>query len=236
MKKRVLITGAGRGIGRACAELFIREGYEVVAHYFRSGTEAREIKAAMHICADVSDHIAVRQMFGQIERQLGGIDILVNNAAIAQSKLFDTITPDEWNAMIGVNLSGVFFSCQAAARGMISRKYGRIINISSIWGMTGASMETHYSAAKAGVIGLTKALAKELGSSGITVNCVAPGVVATDMTADLSPADIRALKDQTPLGRLAAPREIADTVFYLASDKASFITGQVISPNGGLVI
>jgi len=230
--KRVLITGAGRGIGRACAELFIKEGYEVIAHYFKSEKAARELKAAKYVCAHISDPVAVSKMFGEI----GGVDILINNAAIAQSKLFDTITAEEWNDMIGVNLSGTFFVSQSAARGMMRCKFGRIINISSVWGITGASMEVHYSAAKAGVIGLTKALAKELAPSGITVNCVAPGVVDTYMLADFTPADLADLKSQTPLGRIADPQEIAQTVFYLASNNASFITGQVISPNGGLVI
>ncbi|MCL2370938.1 MAG: SDR family oxidoreductase [Firmicutes bacterium] len=233
--KRVLITGAGRGIGYACAKKFVSEGYTVVAHYNKSQSGAKKLGATLCVKADISDYKQVAEMFDQINKAIGGVDIVVNNAGIAESKLFDTITPEEWHNMIGVNLSGTFFVSQLAAKGMISRKYGRIINMSSIWGMAGASMETHYSAAKAGIIGLTKAMAKELGPSGITVNCVAPGVIKTDMLDNLTQNDLNELKSQTPLGRLGTPEEIAELIYYLASDKASFITGQVISPNGGLL-
>jgi len=233
--KRVLITGAGRGIGKACAEKFLSEGYTVIAHYNTSEAGVKSLGAAMTVKADISDYNQVAGIFGQINKILGGVDILVNNAGFAQSKLFDTITPEEWNRMIGVNLSGAFYVSQLAVKGMLSKKYGRIINISSIWGMSGAGMETHYSASKAGLIGLTKAMAKELAPSGITVNCVAPGAVDTDMLSDYSKGDIEELKKQILLKRLGTPEEIAELVFFLTSDEASYITGEVISPNGGML-
>ena len=196
---------------------------------------AKELGASI-ICADVSQKSDVELMFSQIQNEFGGVDILVNNAGIAQAKLFTDITEEEWDKMFSVNVKGIFNCTKAALPYMIHKKSGKIINISSIWGITGASCEVHYSASKAAVIGLTKALAKELGPSGITVNCVAPGVVETDMCALLSPEDISALKDETPLGCIGTPDDIAKTVLFLASGGGDFLTGQVISPNGGMVI
>ena len=175
-------------------------------------------------------------MVDKINSRFGGVDVLVNNAAVAQIKLFSDITSDDWDNIFNVNVKGMFNCTKAVLPYMIHQKHGKIVNISSIWGITGASCEVHYSASKAAVIGLTKALAKELGPSGIQVNCVAPGVVNTDMNAELSKEDIEQIADETPLGVIGNASDIANTVCFLASDKADFITGQVISPNGGLVI
>jgi len=191
---------------------------------------------ALPFCADVADEAAVQALFADIERTLGPADILVNNAGIAQQKLFTDLTAAEWDRMFAVHVKGAFHCCQAALPHMIHQKWGRIINISSMWGQVGASCEVHYSAAKAALIGLTKALAKEEGPSGITVNCVAPGVVDTDMMAGFSRADREALADETPLGRLGTPEDIAAAIAFLAGDAGGFLTGQVLAPNGGFVV
>ena len=188
--------------------------------------------SAQIIQADVSDSLQVRKMFEAV----GGIDILVNNAGIAQTKLFTDITDDDWDRMISTNLSSAFYCCRAALPYMISRKWGRIINISSMWGQVGGSCEVHYSAAKAGIIGLTKALAMEEGLSGITVNCIAPGVIKTDMTSHLSENDFTALKDETPMGTIGTPFDIAKAALFFADVSSSFITGQVLGVNGGFVV
>ena len=244
MAQTVLITGGSRGIGRATARLFAENGCNVAVNYRRSAREAeklcgelrREGARAVAVQADVAVRADVDRMVDRIGREFGGVDVLVNNAGIAQQKLFTDITPAEWDRMLAVNLTGMFHCCQAVLPHMIHRKSGRIVNLSSMWGVTGGSCEVHYSAAKAGVIGLTKALAKELGPSHITVNCVAPGVIDTDMLAPLSASDRAALAGETPLMRLGTPLEVAHAIFFLASDHAAFITGQVLSPNGGLVI
>ncbi len=175
-------------------------------------------------------------MHAAIDAELGSVGILVNNAGVAQQKLFTDISPSEWRDMMSVHLDGTFYCCREFLPAMIKRHSGAIINISSMWGQVGGSCEVHYSAAKAGVIGLTKALAKEVGPSGIRVNCVAPGVVRTDMLRDFSEEDLQILADDTPLMRLGTPEDIAETVAFLASVKASYITGQIIAPNGGYVI
>ena len=244
MKKTVLITGASRGIGAATAYCFAKEGYNVVVNYNKSKEKAEKLVSelteqgfsAACIQADVSDGLQVNAMVDKINSRFGGVDVLVNNAAVAQIKLFSDITPDDWDNIFNVNVKGMFNCTKAVLPYMIHQKHGKIVNISSIWGITGASCEVHYSASKAAVIGLTKALAKELGPSGIQVNCVAPGVVNTDMNAELSKEDIEQIADETPLGVIGNASDIANTVCFLASDKADFITGQVISPNGGLVI
>ncbi|MBQ6569385.1 MAG: SDR family oxidoreductase [Clostridia bacterium] len=240
MQKKAIITGASRGIGSATALLFAKNGYEVAINYNKSEKAARQLADyinSMGLCAtaikaDVSDRAQAQRMF----EIFGQPDVLVNNAGIGKQMLFSDITPEIWREMFAVNVDGVYNCCQLALPGMINKKSGRIINISSMWGITGASCEVHYSAAKAAVIGLTKALAKELGPSGITVNCVAPGVIDTDMNAHLSTEDMRALAEDTPLGVIGTAEDIAQTVLFLASDKAKFITGQVISPNGGYLI
>lgn len=240
----VLITGAATGIGRATALSFAADGYNVAVHYNKSEQAALNLCAdiaqqggrAMAVHADVSDAAQVRTMVQRVNEVFGHIDILVNNAGIAQSKLFTELAADDWDAMFDVNVKGVFHCCQSVLPGMISRKKGCIINVSSIWGLVGASCEVHYSAAKAAVIGLTKALAKELGPSGIRVNAVAPGVIETDMIAGLDRQTREALKEETPLCRIGRAEDVAQTIRFLASEGAGFVTGQVISPNGGFVI
>ena len=242
--KVALVTGASRGIGRATAAALARQGYRVAIGYHHNEASALQLAAelgaegfqAIAAGADLADSGQVAEMFRQVEAALGPVEILVNNAGIAQQKLFTQLTDQDWDRLFAVDVRGVFLCCRAALPEMIRRKWGRIVNISSIWGLTGASCEVHYSAAKAAVIGLTKALAKEVGPSGITVNCVAPGVVATEMNAALDAQAMDALREETPLGIIGEPRHIADSVAFLVSPQADFITGQVLSPNGGFVI
>ena len=232
--KRVLITGASRGIGAACARLVAKCGYVVIINYNNSKEEAlrlaREIGAET-IRADVSSSAQVDDMF----KAAGEVNILVNNAGISGFYMLDAMSDDEWNKMIGVNLNGVFYCTRAVLPQMLRRKSGAIVNVSSMWGICGSSCEAAYSASKAGVIGLTKALAKEVGPSGIRVNCVAPGAIDTDMNKKLGGDAIKELCEETPLGRLGSPEEVARAILFLADDDG-FITGQVLSPNGGLVI
>ncbi len=242
--KTVLITGASKGIGAATAIMFAQNGYNVVINYNSSAESAllleRSLKengfSALSYMADVSKSVDVNRMVNDVISRFGRIDVLINNAGIGQQKLFTDITDDDWNKMVAVNLTGTFNCCRAVIPGMVSRKEGCIINTSSIWGMSGASCEVHYSAVKAGIIGMTKALAKELGPSGIRVNCVAPGVINTRMNSNLSVDDLATLADETPLGRIGKTNEVASVSFFLASPEAEFITGQVISPNGGIII
>ena len=244
MSKTVLITGASQGIGSAAAIVFADKGYNVVINYNNSETKAKMLQQSLAKtgckCLAVGANVAypgeVNNMVKQAEYAFGGIDVLVNNAGISSFNLIQDISDADWNEMVSVNLTGVFNTTRAVIPQMIHKKEGAIINVSSIWGITGGAMETHYSAAKAGVIGFTKALAKEVGPSGIRVNCVAPGVIETNMNSNLTLEDMRRLTDDTPLGRLGSPFEVATTIYYLATEDASFITGQVISPNGGFVI
>lgn len=235
MQKTVLITGASRGIGAATAKHFAADGYRVILNYRKNREKAEALAAeigGMAVCADVRDSAQVRAMFSIS----GGVDILINNAGIAQFGLFSDLTESAWYEMLDTTLTGAYHCIQAALPHMLHQKAGRILNISSIWGITGASCETAYSTAKAGLIGMTKALAKELGPSGIRVNCVAPGVIDTDMNANLTDADKTALKEETPLGCVGTPDDVARLLLFLAGKGGDFITGQVISPNGGLVI
>ena len=244
MNKTALITGASKGIGAATAIMFAQNGYDVIINYCSHAESAilleKSLKengfSALSYMADVSKVNDVKRMVEDIIAKFGKIDVLINNAGIAQQKLFTDITDADWERMVSVNLTGTFNCCRAVIPHMVSRKSGSIINTSSIWGITGASCEVHYSAVKAGIIGMTKALAKELGPSRIRVNCVAPGVINTRMNANLSVSDLEGLADETPLGRLGTTNEVASTSLFLASGAAEFITGQVISPNGGFVI
>ncbi len=244
MGKTVLVTGASRGIGHDIAVLFALKGYNVAINYNKNAEAARLLQqellsaqcSVMAVQADVSSREQVDGMLEAIRRRFGDVDVLVNNAGVAKQQLFTDISVREWDEMFDVNVKGMFLCCQGVLPAMIRNRRGKIINISSIWGMTGASCEVLYSSTKAAVIGMTKALAKELGPSNIQVNCVAPGVIDTDMNAGLDQETVEGLKEQTPLGVIGKGRDIAEAVFFLASDRADFITGQVISPNGGFLI
>ncbi|MBR5134000.1 MAG: SDR family oxidoreductase [Clostridia bacterium] len=244
MTRVALITGASRGIGRAIALRLARDGYTVVVNYRadeKAALGTAQILQALGgdgmLCqADVTDEQAVRRMVEAVEREYGRIDVLVNNAGIAEQKLFTDLTTEDWKRMMDVHVNAAFYATSAVLPSMIRRKSGTIINVSSMWGQVGASCEVHYSTAKAALIGMTKALAKEVGPSGIRVNCVAPGAIETDMMAGFSPEDKQAIADETPLCRLGKAEEVASTVAFLASQEAAFITGQVIAPNGGMVI
>ncbi len=242
-KKTALVTGGAKGIGAAICCKLAAEGYNVAVNYNSSADEAAElveelskITEAASFQADVSDSAQVNDMVNAVTERFGGIDALVNNAGIAQQALFTDISDEIWQRMLGVNLTGQFNCCRAVLPQMINRKSGKIVNITSMWGEVGASMEVHYSAAKAGVIGLTKALAKEVGLSGITVNAVSPGVIMTDMMCSFSRETLDELTDETPLNRLGQPNDVAEAVAFLLSEKSDYITGTVIPVNGGFVI
>ena len=238
--RRVLISGGDRGIGAAAARAFYAAGYRVAVLYHSNAEAAAELEKQLPgitaVQCDVASRASCELAFRTAEQALGHVDVLVSNAGIAQQKLFTDITPEEWQHMLDVNLSGAFHLCQLALPGMIRRKAGRILTVSSMWGQTGGSCEVHYSAAKAGLIGLTKALAKEEGPSSITVNCVAPGVIDTDMMAAFTAEDKAALAEETPVGRLGSADEVAQLLVFLAGEGAGYITGQVFGVNGGLVI
>lgn len=244
MNKTVLVTGASRGIGRETALRFAQNGYNVIINYNQSEDSANsllnEIKSqggsAIAVKCDVANENEVAEMFSQIKATFCGVDVLVNNAGIAGQKLFTDITSDEWDRMFAVNVKGIFNCTKAVLPYMINKKDGRIINISSMWGVTGASCEVHYSASKAAVIGLTKALALEVGPSNITVNCIAPGLIDTEMNGKLNDATIKELVEATPLQRIGTPKDVAEAVLFLASSSASFITGQVLNASGGYVV
>lgn len=233
--RTVLITGGSRGIGAACVRCFSAAG-DRVFFFYRANDEAAETLSsetgAVAVKCDVSDPQAVEKAFSE----LPAFDVLVNNAGIAGFSLFQDLSEADWDRMIGTNLGGVYRCTRAVLPGMIAQKQGCIVNVSSMWGQVGASCEVAYSAAKAGVIGLTKALAKEVGPSGIRVNCIAPGVIDTEMNAALSEDALAELAEETPLGRIGTAEEIAGQIYWLTSEEASFLTGQVLGSNGGLVI
>ncbi len=239
-KKTVLITGGSRGIGKSIVYEFAKAGYNVLLNFNRSESLANEIASEFDNVkvygANISNQESVVAMVNYCIDVFGGIDILINNAGVSCTGLLQDISLEEWNNVIGVNLTGTYNLCKAVLPYMISKKEGKIINISSVWGITGASMEVAYSASKAGVIGLTKALAKEVGPSNINVNCIAPGIVMTDMVSGYSMEELGAITDEIPLGRIGSTEDIAKTALFLASDDANYITGQIISPNGGWVI
>lgn len=238
MNKIILVTGASRGIGNNIAKTLAKEN-TVIANYNKSKNEAIKLKEDLQkeninvdiIKADVSNRIEVKEMVEQILEKYGRIDALINNAGISQYKLFTEITDDEWDNIINVNLKSNFIVTQEVVKNMISRKSGLIINISSIWGVTGAAMEVAYSTAKAGIIGLTKSLAKELGPSNIRVNAIAPGFIDTAMNNKFSEEEINDIKEEIPLERIGNPAEVTKCIEWLLED--NYTTGQVISINGG---
>jgi 3-oxoacyl-[acyl-carrier protein] reductase len=242
--KTILITGASRenGIGAAIARAAVGL-YNVAFCYNKSKERALALEAelkksgaAIAIQADLTKSREAQELAEKTVARFGRVDVLVNCAGVAQQKLFCDITDDDWQSIIDSNLSSAFYCTRAVLPQMISAKSGKIINIASMWGQIGASMEVHYSAAKAGLIGLTKALAKEVAPSGITVNCVSPGAIMTDMLGGFDEQTLEQIKDETPLGKIGEPKDVAAAVMFLASEQTDFITGQVISVNGGLVI
>lgn len=238
MSKIVLITGASRGIGRATAKLLSQKGYTVIANYNKSEKQAQELaKENSNIDiykADVSKREECKKLVEYTIQKYGKIDVLINNAGISKWGTFTDVKDDEWNHIIQTNLYSVFAMTQETAKCMIKQKQGKIINISSIWGIVGASCEAIYSVTKAGIDGLTKSLAKELGPSNIQVNSVAPGLIETDMNANLTEEEKKEVENETPLGKMGKPEDIAKAIEWLVEDE--FTTGQIISPNGGWVI
>ena len=244
MRKIALITGGSRGIGAACVRAFAEDGYAVAFLYNRSEAKAQSLVQTLRADGrdvsayrcDLADPDQVKKVIADILRTYRRIDTLVNCAGIAHIGLFTDMTEDEWDYLFAVNVRSAFSVTRAVLPGMISAQKGSIVNVSSMWGEVGASCEVAYSATKAALIGLTKALAKEVGPSGVRVNCVTPGVIATDMNASLTEDDRAALRDETPLGRIGEAAEVAKTILFLCSEGASFITDQIVGVSGGLVI
>ena len=244
MRKIALITGGSRGIGAACVRAFAEDGYAVAFLYNRSEAKAQSLVQTLRADGrdvsayrcDLADPDQVKTVIADILRTYRRIDTLVNCAGIAHIGLFTDMTEDEWDHLFAVNVRSAFSVTRAVLPGMISTQKGSIVNVSSMWGEVGASCEVAYSATKAALIGMTKALAKEVGPSGVRVNCVTPGVIDTDMNASLTEDDRAALSDETPLGRIGEAAEVAKTILFLCSEGASFITGQIVGVSGGLVI
>lgn len=242
MKRVAIVTGASRGIGREIAKTLAKEGIKVVANYKNSEEKALQLKKELEneninidiFKADVSKREEAKSLVEYTLKKHGNVDILINNAGIAEFKEFTQLTDNDWNRMLNINLNSVFIMSQEVLNNMIQNKQGCIINISSIWGIVGSSCEVHYSTAKAGINGMTKALAKELGPSNIRVNAIAPGIIDTEMNNDMSKEDIEIIRTQTPLEKIGTPQDIAKCVKWLAQD--TFTTGQIISVNGGWVI
>lgn len=242
--KYALITGASGGIGAATARAFAQAGYGVAIHAHRSVDKlhalAQELSAlsvpVLEVCADLSDPVQAKTMVDNVLEKFCQLDILICCSGLSHVGLVTDIDPQQWKTLFGVNVDGMHYCCQAVLPHMVHRKEGCILTVSSMWGQVGASCEVAYSATKGAVIAYTKALAQEVGPSNIRVNCIAPGVIATEMNAHLSPEDLGALADETPLGRIGTPEECAACALFLASEGASFVTGQVLAPNGGLVI
>src|SRR5690606_8216781 len=239
-----LVTGASRGIGRAIALALAAEGAAVAVNYARSQAAAQEVVdltrqqggRAEAFQADVADAEQVDALVAGVEAALGQVDVLVNNAGIARDGLLMRMTPEAWNEVLSTNLSAAYRTTRTVLRGMLRRRFGRIINITSVVGLTGSVGQANYAAAKAGLIGFTKSLAREVGSRGITVNAVAPGLIHTDMTAALGEEWKRRMLDQVALGRLGTPDDVAGAVVFLASEAASYITGQTLVVDGGLTM
>lgn len=241
MKKTVLITGASGAIGGACARAFAGQGFNVVLGFSGNPKTAQSLESeinlsggcAVCICADIRSAEQVDAMFGKAESRFGAVDVLVNNAGVALQKLLQLCTDEDYERIFDVNVKGSFNCCRRALPRMIAAGSGTIVNISSVWGVHGASCEVLYSASKAAIIGLTRALAKETGPSGIRVNCIAPGVIHSRMNSALDEECMEELKNETPLGRIGSPEEVAAAAVFLAGDAAGFITGQVLGVDGG---
>ena len=238
--KNAIVTGSTRGIGRAIAESLAGAGARV-AVVGRDQARAAEAAAAIAnnargFAADVSDPASVVALIEAVEKEFGQVDILVNNAGLTRDNILFRLKDDDWDAVLDANLRGAFVAIRAVARGMIKRRWGRIINIASVVGITGNKGQANYAASKAGLIGLTKSVAKELGSRNVLVNAVAPGFIETDMTAAMTPEARSGLAGQIPLERLGTPQDIAGVVTFLASDQAAYITGQTIVVDGGMVM
>ena len=239
MNKIIIVTGASRGIGREIAKELAKKEYTVIANYNKSEKQAQELKEESEkekinidiFKADVSKRDEAKELVEYTINKYGKIDVLINNAGISQIKEFTQITDEDWNNMINTNLNSVFYMTQEACKNMIHNKNGCIINISSIWGVVGASCEVHYSVSKAGIDAMTKSLAKEMGPSNIRVNSIAPGIIETEMNKDLNKEDLQEIINQIPLGRIAKPKEIAKSIKWLIEDE--YVTGQVISVDGG---
>lgn len=240
--KVVVVTGGSRGIGAEIVKKLARDKYRVILNYNKSENEAKKIKEDLQkdninieiFKADVSKREEVKELIDFVINKFGKIDVLINNAGISQTKLFTDLTDEDWNNMIQTNLTSVFYCTQEAIKNMISRKEGLIINISSIWGVTGSSCEVHYSVAKAGIDGMTKALAKEVGPSNIRVNSIAPGIIDTDMNKAYTDEEIKDIIEDIPLNKIGKKVDIARCVEWLIEDE--YTTGQVISINGGWLI
>lgn len=243
MKRTALVTGGAKGIGAEIVKKLCEDGFSVAVNYNFSEQRARLLCSelissgydALPVKCDVSSAAEVKNMVKTVKEHFGGIDVLVNNAGVSLWGLFDTVSDKEWDETVGANLKGAFNCSREVLPLMLSCKYGRIINISSVWGQTGASCEAVYSASKAGIIGLTKALAKEYALSGITVNCVSPGVIDTDMMSRFSEEDKASICDDIPIGRMGHGRDVAHAVSFFASEASSYITGQILGVNGGMV-
>lgn len=238
--KTVLVTGGSRGIGKSIVQKFAENGYNVILNYSKSEEAAYRLSEKYSnvkiFKANISNKKQVQEMIDYATSEFKKIDILINNAGISSTGLLQNLSEEELNRIFSVNVNGTFFCTQLVLPQMIARHEGKIINISSVWGLVGASNEVAYSASKAAIIGFTKALAKEVGPSNIRVNCIAPGIVMTDMVSDYTVEEFDDIRSQIPLERIGSTEDISNLAYFLASDEADYITGQIISPNGGWVI
>ena len=240
----MLITGASRGIGREIAKVFSKNCYKVVLNYFKSEKEAKNLEKelrnsgcdALAVCANVVNYLEVQNMVKEAISFLGRIDTLVNNAGISIGRVLGDTSEEDWNEIFDVNVKGTFNCCKSVLPEMIERKKGKIVNVSSILGIVGGSCEVAYSASKAAIVGFTKALAKEVGPCNININCVAPGLIDTEMNKNLNKNDLESLRGKTSLCRIGTVQDVANAVLFLSSEEANFITGQILQVDGGLVI